>query len=274
MNFSGSEAECLGDAIEAAASRDLYAAAPAAMRLRSSTLCGATALLAPSLPITYFNRVIGVGNHAPATNSDIDALMALYKEALIDAYWIHITPSAQPADLAQLLERRGFSLPPRRSWAKFLRETRNLPAARTELRVRAATAADANAVAAVVCTAFGMPQAISPWFAALVGRPKWHVLLAEEHGRVVATGSLFVDAGVGWLGVGATLAEQRGQGAHGALLAARIAAAADLGCAVVATETGEPVDAEANPSLANIQRAGFVRVCSRLNYAAPARNAS
>jgi GNAT superfamily N-acetyltransferase len=269
-NFSGSEAERLGDAIEAAACRDLYAAAPPAMRLQSIAIGTATALLAPTLPVTYFNRVIGLGNDAPVTGADIENVMSTYRASRIPSYWIHVTPSARPSDLGGLLEQRGFSLPARRSWAKFLRDVEPPRSPRTALRIRAATAADANAVAGVVCSAFGVPDAIGPWFAALVGRPKWHVLVAEDHGRVVATGSIFVDAGTGWLGVGATLPDQRGQGAHGALLAARIAVAADLGCRVVATETGEPVNNEPNPSLANIQRVGFVRVCSRLNYAAPA----
>jgi hypothetical protein len=52
------------------------------------------------------------------------------------------------------------------------------------------------------------------------------------------------------------------------MLAARINAAAAEGCTVLATETGESVAGEANPSLNNIRRAGFVQVCSRLNYAA------
>jgi hypothetical protein len=37
---------------------------------------------------------------------------------------------------------------------------------------------------------------------------------------------------------------------------------------VLSTETGESIAGEPNPSLRNIRRAGFVQVCSRLNYAA------
>ena len=43
--------------------------------------------------------------------------------------------------------------------------------------------------------------------------------------------------------------------------------AADACCTVIATETGESIAGEVNPSLNNIRRAGFVQVCSRLNYA-------
>lgn len=274
LELAGSEAERLADAIEAAASRDLYAAAPHALRLRSVALGSATALLAPTLPVAYFNRVIGLGNETPATSADIDQVVSLFKDSAIGAYWVHIVPSARPADLAALLQQRGFSLPPRRSWAKFLRSPEVPPMPCSALRIRKAAASDADALAGVLRSAFGMPASIEPWFAALVGRPKWHVWVAEDNDRIVATGSLFVDADTAWLGAGGTLAEQRGKGAHNALIAARIAAAAELGCRIIATETGEPVQAEANPSLVNLRRAGFVQVCSRMNFQAPARTAA
>jgi GNAT superfamily N-acetyltransferase len=267
--FCGSEAERLGDAIEAAAMCDLYAAAPPEMRMQSAVFGAVTALIAPTLPITFFNRVIGLGNETPATAADIERVSGLFEAAGIGSYWIHLVPSARPAELAELLQQRGFAPPPRRSWAKFLRGTEAPPSPRTELRIREATPADAAAVANVVCTAFGMPPSIAPWFGALVGRPKWHVLVAEDRERVVATASLFVDADMAWLGVGGTLADRRGQGAHKALIAKRIAAAVDFGCRVIATETGEPIQGEPNPSLANLRRAGFVQVCSRLNFEAP-----
>jgi GNAT superfamily N-acetyltransferase len=270
MNFSSAEAERLADAIEAAASRDLYDAAPAALRLRAVSVGGATALVAPTLPVTYFNRVIGLGNQAPATADDIDSAMSVYAASGVSAYWIHLVPSARPPDLTARLVQRGFAPAARRSWAKFLRGVQPPTAPRSDLVLRAASPADASAAAAVVCTAYGMPATVAPWFAALVGRPGWQVWIAEREDRIVATGSLFVRGDFGWLGAAATLAEHRGQGAQRALLAARIDAAARAGCRVVATETGEAVDAEPNPSLANIRRVGFTQVCSRLNYAAPA----
>jgi hypothetical protein len=271
MSFSGNEAERLSDAIEAAAMRDMYAAAPPEMHMQSAVFGGVTALIAPALPISYFNRAIGLGNDTPATAADIDRIVGLFKAAGISSYWIHLVPSARPAELGDLLQQRGFAPPPRRSWAKFLRGVEAPPALDTALRIREATAADAAAIGDVVCTAFGMPPAIGPWFGALIGRPKWHVWVAEDRDRVIASASLYVDADTAWLGIGGTLADQRGKGAHKALIAKRIAAAGDLGCRVLATETGEPIQAEPNPSLANLRRAGFVQVCSRLNLEAPRR---
>ena len=71
---------------------------------------------------------------------------------------------------------------------------------------------------------------------------------------------------VGWIGIGATVPEHRGKGGQSALLAARIQAAAEAGCEVVVTETGEPVDGQPNGSYRNIVRAGFEPQYVRPNY--------
>jgi hypothetical protein len=180
MNFSGPQAERLADEIEARASRDLYAAAPRPMRTRTAAIGGATALIAPSLPVTYFNRVIGLGNESPATADAVDRIIAAYTEVDVNAYWIHLVPCAQPSNLPALLGQRGFALPPRRSWAKFLRGVEAPPLPRTDLRVREAGAADADAVAMVLCAAYGMPPAVGSWFGGLIGRPSWRVWVAEQ----------------------------------------------------------------------------------------------
>lgn len=269
--FIGPDAERLADAIEAGASRDMYRAAPPELALHCLELAGATALIAPSLPVSYFNRVIGLGNQLPATAADIEAAQAHYRQHGVRLFWIHVSPLALTEPFSAALALHGFVPASRPRWAKFLRGPDAPPTASTSLTLRAATTADAPAVAAVVCAAYGMPATIAPWFATLVGRRDWHVWVAEDDGRIVATGAIFIDGETAWLGMGATLVEHRGRGAQSALLAARIQAAAALGCRVIATETGEPVGDEPNPSLANIRRAGFQQVCSRLNYASPHR---
>jgi hypothetical protein len=50
-------------------------------------------------------------------------------------------------------------------------------------------------------------------------------------------------------------------------MAARIAHAQAQGCTSIHTETGDPVGNEPNPSLANMVRCGFERICSRANLA-------
>jgi GNAT superfamily N-acetyltransferase len=268
VEFTSNDAIHLADDIEAGAYADMYAAAPPALGLRCERVGPATVLLAPRIPVSYFNRVIGLGGRVPATQRELDAALDLFRGAGVADFWLHLTPSARPTELKDWIEARGLRPPARRAWVKFLRTPapaaelpRHLPA------VRAAAAADAPAVAHTAVTAFGMPPSLGEWFASLIGRRGWSVLVAEADGRIVATGSVFIRDGTGWLGIGATLPDYRRRGAQTALLAARVAAAAQAGCTVVATETGESVADEPNPSLANIRRAGFVQVCSRANFA-------
>jgi GNAT superfamily N-acetyltransferase len=271
VRLDSDEGRRLADSIEARAMADMYAAAPRALDCRVEKIAGATLLLAPGIPASYFNRVIGLGVFEPATEAALDAVHERFRAAGVAEYWLHLNPAARPEPLAGWLSARGLVQPARRSWAKFLRGPEPYAARPCALSVRPATPGDADAIARVVCSAYGTPASLAPWFAGLVGREGWRFVLAESDGQAAATGAAFVDGSTAWLGVGATLAEHRNRGAQGALLAARIALAADAGCTVLATETGQSIAGEVNPSLNNIRRAGFVQVCSRLNYAATLR---
>ena len=259
----------IADLIEARAMADMYAAAPAALDLQSETIDGATLLIAPQLPVSYFNRAIGLGVARAATECSLAAIVERFESAGVAEYWIHLSPAASPPALADWLEVRGFAPPPRRTWAKFLRGVEPYVPRTSELAVREAEPSDSKAIAQVVCAAFGMPTMLAPWFEALVGRPRWRFVVAESAGAVAAVGAVFVEGEQAWLGIGATLEQHRKRGAQSALLGARIALAAQAGCSVLSTETGEAVTGEPNPSLANNRRAGFEQVCSRMNLAPP-----
>jgi GNAT superfamily N-acetyltransferase len=268
VDFTSHAAIRLADDIEAAASADMYAAADSSLGLRVEHVAGATVLLAPRIPVNYFNRAIGLGGHEPATERGLDTIIDLFRTAGVVDFWLHVGPGARPDELPGWLAARGLRPPPRRSWAKFLRApAETAPRAKSDLEVRVATAADATEVGRTATTAFGMPPQLGHWFANLIGGQGWQVLVAEVDGRIAATGSVFLRDRTAWVGIGATLPDFRKLGAQTALLAARIAAAKTAGCTVVATETGESVSGEPNPSFDNIRRAGFTQVCSRLNFA-------
>jgi GNAT superfamily N-acetyltransferase len=267
VKLDSDEGRRLADSIEARAMVDTYAAAPAAFDLRTETVAGATLLLAPHIPASFFNRAIGLGVFEPATERALDEILERCESAKLHEFWLHLNPVAKPVQLADWLAARGLAPPPRRTWAKFLRSPEPYSARPSTLSVRAAKPQDAAAIAQVVCAAFGMPAVLEPWFAALVGRPGWTFVVAEGDGRIAGTGAAFIEGSTAWLGVGATLADYRNRGAQSALLAARIGLAAAAGCTVIATETGESIAGEVNPSLNNIRGAGFVQVCSRQNYA-------
>jgi len=60
MELQSDEGSRLADAIEARAAADMYAAVPAALEIRTEVVGGATVLLAPRVPVSYFNRAIGL----------------------------------------------------------------------------------------------------------------------------------------------------------------------------------------------------------------------
>lgn len=259
----------LADDIEARAFVDLFAAAPVALArhlgLQAQRDGGITALLAPGLPATIFNRVIGFGDHPGDDAAHLRSLTERYRSAGVGPWWLHLNPVTAATGLGELLAGEGFAVAARRAWAKMLRGTEPL-AADTALQVRPATDGDVDRVAACIAAAFGMPPLMADWLAALHRRPGWTVYAIADGEQPVGGACLFVDHGTGWLGMGSVLESHRRRGGQLASMSRRIADAAAAGCTQVVTETGEPVAGEPNPSLANMARAGFRQVASRLNY--------
>lgn len=260
----------IADQAEAEAFRDMYAAAPDDFRRTTGMRCveagGATVLLAPGIPITMFNRAIGLGLFRDARESDLDAVIATGREAGCRNSWIHLNPSARPPALEAWLSARGYRIAKRRAWAKMLYDGASAPAVETTLAIREVNEDHAEALASVLVTAFEMPPFFVSWFHALIGRPSWHAIAGFDGDRIVCGGLLYRGRDLAWLGVGGTLPEFRGRAGQRAVMAERIRIALEHGVQHIVTETGEPVDGEPNPSLLNMRRSGFRQVCSRLNY--------
>jgi len=275
MNLDGQSAAVHADGVEAAAYSDLFDAAPASLKARLGIdvqqHVGATLLIAPGLPTPMFNRAIGLGLAAAASETDVDVLVQRYAEAGSASWWLHWNPFAEPATMPELLQHRGFTLPSRRRWAKMLRGTQPPPTIHTDLHVAPARDDDVAPLTSAIAQAFGMPPFMADWLAALHGRPRWRVYAVTDEQRVVGGGCLFVDGDNAWLGMGSVVESHRRRGAQGALMALRIADAIAAGCEHIVTETGEAIADEPNPSLANMKRCGFATVASRLNFEAPKR---
>jgi hypothetical protein len=268
--MSPREEAILADRAEEAAFVDMYDAAPAALKaqlgLRVEPIGSATALIAPRLPATMFNRVIGLGLDQLATADDLAALRRLYGDAGTGAWWLHWNPFAAPEGGAHWLAAQGFTAPARRTWAKMLRASADPPRVATDLGVAEAADAQVVEVAASIATSFGMPPFMGDWIAALQGRPGWRVYAVTDGERIVGGGCLFSGPDAGWLGMGAVLPSHRRRGGQGALMARRIADTGAAGRTWAVTETGEAIGDEPNPSLANMVRTGFRCVASRLNF--------
>jgi GNAT superfamily N-acetyltransferase len=148
----------------------------------------------------------------------------------------------------------------------FQRSPADAPPVVTSLRLARVTSDDAaSAFARIQAVAYGLPSALEQVLAQ-APRHGWECWLALDGDQPAAAGALFASDGVAYLGFGATLPEHRGKGAQGALLAHRIGRAAELGCDLVITETGERRDDRPSGSYRNILRAGFHEVAVTANW--------
>lgn len=261
------------DAIEATAYCDMFAAAPvaltAALQLRTCEMRGATLLVAPGLPTPMFNRVIGLGNTHSASAVDLDEITNIYRAAGVNAWWLHVSPGAQPDSLAAELISRGFRPPARQFWVKMLHRNTLPSCIETAFDIRIIRASERQVFGEILCDAFEMPAPLAAWFAALAERENWHAVGAFDHNKLLGGGLLRIEGATAWLGAGGVRPDARGHHVHRAIMALRIQLAIEAGCSVITTETGEPMQDEPNPSLRNMLANGFEKVFSRANYASP-----
>ena len=255
---------------ELEAFRDLYEGAPPGLGARVEEIGGSVCIALPEAPRSaMFNRVLGLGLDRPATPEQLEEIVRFFG-ALGVEWCAALAPQAEPPELVSWLEERGFV--PGYAWAKFRRGLEQPAERETDLRV---VETEGNVFGDVFVRAYGTPAFFREWLARVPGRPGWRCFVALDGETPAATGALYAKDGVGWLGIAGTLPEHRRRGAQGALLAARIRAAAEEGCEVVVTETGEQAEGRPSGSFRNIERAGFELAYVRPNYlSSPAADTS
>ena len=257
--------------VEADGYGEMFRAAPDSVRRAHGVdvceVAGATCILLGAVPgQLMLNRVNGLGLRSSVGDAHLDEIDAFFRAGGTQ-YAIGVSPLAPP-DLAPRLAERSFQ--PGYAWVKFRRGVESPPEVETTLRVEQVGADRAGAFGTIVARGFGLPDFAAEWFAAVAERPRFRLFLAYDGDEPAGAGALFVDDGVGWLGAAATLPEHRRKGAQGAILAARIRAARELGLSALATETGERTADLPSGSYRNILRLGFEEQYVRPNYVSPA----
>jgi GNAT superfamily N-acetyltransferase len=250
---------------------EIFRAAPDSIRRAHGVdvceVAGATCILLGAAPgQLMLNRVNGLGLRGPVGDAELDEIDAFFRAGGTQ-YAIGVSPLAPP-DLAPRLAERGFE--PGYAWMKFRRGVEPPPQVATELRVEEAGEDRGVVFGSIVARGFGLPDLAGDWFAALAERPGFRLFLACDGEEPAGAGALFVRDGVGWLGAAATLPEHRRKGVQGAILAARIRLARELGLRALATETGERTADLPSGSYRNILRLGFEELYLRPNYVSPA----
>jgi len=256
------------EGIERAALASLHAAAPEKLRqdlgLHSEEVDGALVSMAAGDPSILLNRVIGLGVGQMAKFETPAVIRGLYSEASIGRHFLHLSPDAASGEFRAGLDAAGYQA--YRRWMKFSRQPLPPAATRTDLQVREIGLENAADFGRIVAPAFDMTDASAPLLAALVGHPGWHIYMSFDGDEPAGAGALFVRDGIAWCDWAGTDPAFRRRGSQGAVLAARIAKANELGCRLIATETGEAVEGDSQHSYHNIERAGFKAAYLRDNF--------
>lgn len=257
--------------IERHAQMAFYNAADAGLRarlgLQAVEIGGALVSIAATAPPSAIvvNRTTGLGMDGEADAEAVRRIVALYRDAGVARYFVHLHPDARPAALRGWLRESG--LEKARGWMKFTRGRDAPPPAQTDLTIRRAEPANAPAFGRILADTFDLGPELAAWVSCLIGAQGWHIYMSFDGDKPAGTGGLFVRDGVGYCDWGSTVAEFRRRGGQTALLRRRIADAIDMGCRLLVTETGEAVPGDPQHSYKNILRMGFKEAFVRENYA-------
>lgn len=257
------------ESVETEAWADLHRAAPPALAAAEGIhpphwVGGALAAVYRRTDVLALNRVIGFGADGDARPDRLDGLLRLYRSAGVRRFFVQVAPDAEPAELPEALDVRGFRRHNR--WAKLTRPAGEAPRVETDLAIERLPRDKAGAFGDLFAPELDWPRATAAWLSATVGRARWHHYAAFDGAQVVAAAALHLVGDAAWLGFAATHPAHRRRGAQAALLAKRIEAATAAGAKTLVIETGEERPERPVPSYRNVRRAGFEVAYYRDNW--------
>jgi hypothetical protein len=258
------------ETIERAAMEDLHDAADQAdireIGLMSLTVNSSFISVARNLPDSaiVINRILGLGLSSPASQEEVKTIVSTYRENGVAQYFTQLHPDACPTEVSEWMRDEG--LKPDRGWQKFSRDPVKVEDRQTNLTVREIGAEYGPAFGEIICDAFDLGDKAIPWLAKLPGRENWHIFMSFDGDKPAGVGALFVKNGFGWTDYGATSPEFRCRGSQGAVMAARLNLAIELGCQKIFCCTGVSVPGDPQHSYSNILKAGFKEEYVRENY--------
>ncbi len=232
--------------------------------MRFEKIGEADLLVMTAVDMLMFNRVSGLGVESPATEALLDEAIERFRGAGVPRFFIDVSPAARPILLTDWIAGRGY--PIHNNWVKLTREVGPVPTALTTTRVVEIGRERAHDYGRIVQVVFGLPDRMSDWASAHVGRPGRRHFMAFEREKPVATAGLYVQGEWGELGYAAVLPEARGRGIQAALIAARVRAARESGCRWLSMETAEETLEKPSYSLRNARKMGFEVAYLRPNY--------
>jgi GNAT superfamily N-acetyltransferase len=211
---------------------------------------GATALACTARPtLDFVNSAHGLD---PAEPARVDEVTAFYRAAGTRGH-VEVAPARGIEDVTARLAAAGWS---HTGFHCSLHGRAVPPKAPGAVEVVEAGPADVPDFSRILAEGHGVPAAeraaaqagTATWY----GRDGWRLYLALLEGEPAAAAALTVTGGLGYLANAATLPSARRHGCQAALLARRIADAADAGCDTVAS-----LAAFGSASHRNLERAGL-----------------
>jgi hypothetical protein len=197
-------------ALEVAEARtwtDLYAAAPAdwaaGVGLGSRRFGDTVALHWAATGRRYFSRAIGLGVTNPATEEQLDAILAFWAELGVDMFLLQSMPECEPADYGNWLSERGlgaFDAQDRVVRGGEPHVAGTVAARSRDVKVEAVTSESAVEWSDFLQAVYRLDA--GPWLPHLIGRPGWHQYIAREAGEIVAARGMHIGLdGIAWLGM-------------------------------------------------------------------------
>ncbi len=218
-----------------------------------------------SFDIVALNRAVGVQIDHATSRKEVQRIVSVFEESGSNRYAIQLCPSASTPEVLDLLRSEGFSH--FNNWTKLIRRADEpLQEDGARLHVERIDSSQAPVFADILCGAFGWPGLLKQWIGRMVGREGWTHYLAFDAEEPIATGAMFVQDRIAWLGFAATRADKRRLGAQSGLIYRRVADAAAMGCTHIVVETAEEKPERPNPSYHNLLRYGFTPAYQRPNY--------
>ena len=269
---TASEAATLIEGVEMDAWKDCVAAAPADYVAREGLtarpLGAGLAVACRNIAIPLFNRVMGLGVAAPATEAEVTAARSLYESLGVRKFMIHYVPAARPEELAHWL--RAVGLKPRGNWDRIIRrgDTTEPPAITLPpgMVTESVTPDTAAEWAGFIDSTYGLETA--PWLLSLVGRKGWRHVILRERGQIAAARSMYVSGRHAWMGIESPVPGVMTQ-SYGldrllthALVRHGLASGVDLFVADI-----EHTESGSTPAYANFAELGFEVVYRRVHFA-------
>ncbi|HET9940640.1 MAG TPA: GNAT family N-acetyltransferase [Candidatus Eisenbacteria bacterium] len=257
------------EAIEETAETDWFRAATptvvAATGLGVEDLGSVRLYFMPRVDVLMFNRAVGIGIGHPATEDEIDRIVARYRDRGVSRFLVTISPASKPDSIAPWLEARGFRA--HNAWVKLHREAERVPEIATAgLRIEEIGPDRALEFGKVVQAGFSMIDIAGEWVGLTVGRPGWRHYLALDGDKAVGAAAMYLRGPWAWFGFAATLEEARGRGAQSALIARRVTDAHVAGVRWLSIETAQDTPERDAPSFRNVARQGFQVAYLRPNW--------